>query len=89
MIKVSFYKRYIILDFLTIDLMKYEKWGGGEGYAYLKYNFKCICSKITQKTEWHTKNFSDIQKICKKKKPVVVHGLQFIENADIGGVAEA
>lgn len=29
MIKVSFYKRYIILDFLTIDLMKYEKWGGG------------------------------------------------------------
>lgn len=46
MIKVSFYKRYIILDFLTIDLMKYEKWGG-EGYAYLKYNFKCICSKIT------------------------------------------
>lgn len=47
MIKVSFYKRYIILDFLTIDLMKYEKWGGGEGYAYLKYNFKCICSKIT------------------------------------------
>lgn len=29
MIKVSFYKRYIILDFLTIDLMKYEKCGGG------------------------------------------------------------
>lgn len=31
MIKVSFYKRYIIFDFFIIDFMKYEKWGGGGG----------------------------------------------------------
>lgn len=40
MIKVSFYKRYIILDFLTIDLMKYEKWGGGGGLCIFKIQFQ-------------------------------------------------
>lgn len=41
MIKVSFYKRYIILDFLTIDLMKYEKWGGG-GLCIFEIQFQ-VC----------------------------------------------
>lgn len=72
MIKVSFYKRYIIFDFFIIDFMKYEKWGG-EGYVYLKYNFKCVCLKIIQKIECYIKKNFDIQKIC-KKKIVVVYG---------------